>query len=353
MVENLNSTAKKLRKRAVKKKIPGPKTLTSKLQKDALGKRLVKLESENLDLKNKIKTLQIERPKLSSKKLISSFGDALGEMQESLDTGDQKTKYIVSNLEINLKANVTYGDNKIYYQLPKLEDVIPLENLSTIRFNMKVLPKIEKDIFDHDEVPDLLGLKKKDAEGRISKNGFNIGEIKYAYSEIESDTVIDQLPSPLSIAPPKSPIDLVLSKIKKDKINKIKVPALVGLSFKKGAQILDSQGLLLGKVTKRASNSPEGTVISQSITAGKVVGIGTPIDVILAETKRSRVIKPLSVTKIKGIGRKYALRLEKAGITTISKLSASSIPEIAKVAGVSKRVAKVWKDKASSLIKDR
>ncbi|MEE8402626.1 MAG: DUF4332 domain-containing protein [Candidatus Hydrothermarchaeaceae archaeon] len=405
MADDLNSMAKKLKDNVAEKETA---IYILQIEKGVLEKRVADLGKDNLDLRDKIKTLQIERPKLSSDRLISSFGDALDEMQKSLESKEGKIKYFVSNFEIDLKANVTYSDDKIYYQLPKLEDVVPFENLSNLRFNIKAIPKIEKDIFEYNEIPDLLGLKKEEAGERILKNGFKVGEIKYEHSNWESDTVLDQLPSPFSLAPPESPVDLTLSQKKE-----IKVPSLIGLPLEEATQILDNKGLRLGEVTKRASESPDGTVISQSITADEEVEIGTPIDLVLAETELSKVPKllglliekakdilkedgwrfkvdservddpkelkksiineiirqtppagdlvkkedveiqitailaPFRVMEVEGIGRKYTPKLEKAGINTIGELSASSASEIAKAAGVSERVAKDWKAMAS------
>lgn len=187
MAENLRSKIKQLEDDAKRKE-----NLISNLQVErlkigpkitVLEKRVVELEAKNLELDDTVRRLRIERPKIPPVRLISSFGDALDDMQASLESKKSGARYLVSDLNINLKANVSYDDDQIQFQLPKLDDTIPPENLSTIRFRIKSIPEVRADMLEYVEVPDLIGLSMNKGVDLITEKGFKIGEIEYKYSD--------------------------------------------------------------------------------------------------------------------------------------------------------------------------
>ena len=80
-------------------------------------------------------------------------------MQEGLDTGQGRVNYIVNNLEIELKTAITLDDEgNINFQLPKVEDVIPLENLSKMNLSVTTAPKPAVPPVDTREIPGVIGL---------------------------------------------------------------------------------------------------------------------------------------------------------------------------------------------------
>ena len=313
-----------------------------KLQRDFISK-----EVEISELENQVSRLQVERSKIPPDRLISSFGDSLEKVQVSLAEKSTRVKYLVSDLEVELKANVTFSDDEIFYQLPKLDDTLPSENLSIIRFKINMLPREEaegEDVFGYDEVPNLIGLNPEDAKYRIESKGFKVGEITYESTDrIQPGLVLGQMPSAFSLAAPESPVDITISEPAESSGGGVKVPNLVGLPLEEAKEVLKSLGLVLGKVSKRKSTSPPDTVISQSIKVDEGVEPETAIDLVLAEKEKKKRKKTVGVREIEGIGNVYSARLEKSNIKTLNKLASSPSSKIAEATGVSEKMAETWK----------
>jgi serine/threonine-protein kinase len=67
------------------------------------------------------------------------------------------------------------------------------------------------------------------------------------------------------------------------------VPEVIGLGRPDAAQVLESSGLAMGKVTEEVSDSPPGTVIGQGIPGGKVVPVETAVDLTIAKPEMTKV----------------------------------------------------------------
>jgi len=347
MAENLRSRIKELEKDVKLRDNIVAGLQAEKLESDSrsavLEKRVRELEAENLELSKNVSKLQMERPKIPSARLISSFRDALDDMQVSLESRKGRTKYLVSDIDISLKANVSYEDDQIHFQLPKLDDTISPDTLSTVNFRIKSMPEIKEDIFGYEEVMDLIGMNIEKGEDLIVEKGFKVGEIEYRYTEqIEPDTIVGQMPSPFALAPPGSLIDLVVSKRAM-----VKVPNFLGLSLDEAKRIFESAELTVGDISESASESPEGTVISQSIMAGEEVRHGTSIDLVIAEKRRAKDGDGESVREIAGIGAYHSDKLDKIGVKTTRDLASTPVSVIRKATGVPERVADEWKAMAS------
>ena len=350
MAENLRSRIKELEKDVKLRDNIVAGLQAEKLESDSrsavLEKRVRELEAENLELSKNVSKLQMERPKIPSARLISSFRDALDDMQVSLESRKGRTKYLVSDIDISLKANVSYEDDQIHFQLPKLDDTISPDTLSTVNFRIKSMPDMREDIFGYEEVMDLTGMNIEKGEDLIVEKGFKVGEIEYRYTEqIEPDTIVGQMPSPFALAPPGSLIDLVVSKRAM-----VKVPNFLGLSLDEAKRIFESAELTVGDVSESASESPEGTVISQSIMAGEEVRHGTSIDLVIAEKRRAKEEEEEereSIRELAGIGAYHSDKLDKIGVKTTRDLASTPASVIRKATGVPERVADEWKAMAS------
>ena len=347
MAENLRSRIKELEKDVKLRDNIVAGLQAEKLESDSrsavLEKRVRELEAENLELSKNVSKLQMERPKIPSARLISSFRDALDDMQVSLESRKGRTKYLVSDIDISLKANVSYEDDQIHFQLPKLDDTISPDTLSTVNFRIKSMPEMREDIFGYEEVMDLIGMDIEKGEDLIIEKGFKVGEIEYRYTEqIEPDTIVGQMPSPFALAPPGSLIDLVVSKRAM-----VKVPNFLGLSLDEAKRIFESTELTIGDVSESASESPEGTVISQSIMAGEEVRHGTSIDLVIAEKRKAKEEEAESIRELAGIGAYHSDKLDKIGVKTTRDLASTPVSVIRKATGVPERVADEWKAMAS------
>ncbi|MDO4517684.1 MAG: Stk1 family PASTA domain-containing Ser/Thr kinase [Bacillota bacterium] len=70
------------------------------------------------------------------------------------------------------------------------------------------------------------------------------------------------------------------------------VPDLVGKMQGDLSEYLNAAGFTLGNVSRRASEKPEGTVLSQSPGAGEEVEKGTAIDVVVSDGSKAKVTVP-------------------------------------------------------------
>ena len=241
--------------------------------------KIADLNRGKQDLQVKLDILQRERPKLKPENLIFSFKTALEKMQEGLKISEGRVDYIVSKFDADLKVNVTLDEEgNINFQLPKLEDIIPSENLSNLRLSIKQVPKAPTPSPETVEVPNLLGMPKDAAFGYIRKANLTVGEITERISQTPPTTILEQYPEPYSRTLVGSPIELTISKV-----TEVKMPNLIGMDKDTAMNTIKRSKLTVGEITEEASDSPPGTVISQSITADTEVPIETSIAISIAK----------------------------------------------------------------------
>lgn len=154
-----------------------------KQNRDALvvevGKKDAKIEQLNSNLQNKIKEIdeaskailayktevahltseytkmkelydgiqaQKQRPVATPTQLSSAFRDAMEAMRKEVTMlEDSPVDYVVSKFDISLKTGIgTDKEGKVSFRLPKEEEITNPENLSTIQFSIKSVPKVRK-----------------------------------------------------------------------------------------------------------------------------------------------------------------------------------------------------------------
>lgn len=252
-------------------------------EKNVLSQQIAGLLLEKADLEKDIQTLQLQRPQIQSENLVTTFRQSLDSMANKLNEPAARANYIISSMDVKLKTNLSLKDDKLQFQLPKPDDIIPPENLSTIEFTIKSSPK-ELDLSQHLEVPNLTGMTRDEAEYAIIDAGFKLGTISEKQSNSPQGTVIAQLPSADSLAIPGTAIDITTSKIMS-----VEMPNLVGLDIDSAKEILDSIQLEMGEITELSSESSPGIVLKQSIEAGTILLIGTTVDVTVAAKENVKV----------------------------------------------------------------
>ncbi len=252
-------------------------------EKNVLSQQVAGLLLEKADLEKDIQTLQLQRPQIQSENLVTTFRQSLDSMADKLNEPAARANYIISSMDVKLKTNLSLKDDKIQFQLPKPDDIIPPENLSTIEFTIKSSPK-ELDLSQHLEVPNLTGMTRDEAEYAITDAGFKLGTISEKQSNSPEGTVIAQLPSADSLAIPGTAIDITTSKIMS-----VEMPNLVGLDIDSAKEVLDSIRLEMGEITELSSESSPGIVLKQSIEAGTILLIGTTVDVTVAAKENVKV----------------------------------------------------------------
>jgi beta-lactam-binding protein with PASTA domain len=247
--------------------------------------RILDLNTEVQSLRMQVATLQKARPKLSPKNLISSFQTALVRMQEGLEVGEARVNYVVGGFDTDLKVAVTLDDEgKIAFQLPELEDVVPFENLSTMRLSLVPVGRPPTLPPQTAEVPNLIGMSKEAAVEAIERAKFKVGNIEEQISTTAPGTVIGQNPDRFYRSQVESPIDLTISKVRN-----AKVPSVLGIGREDAIEVIRAARFTVGEITEQVSDSPAGTVIWQSIAADTLVPIETQIDLLIAKPKMATV----------------------------------------------------------------
>jgi beta-lactam-binding protein with PASTA domain len=270
------------------------KVSKERLEKDRgeLLEKISGLERVNQELRNEIAALKLQRPSLKSENLISSFQKSIEKMQESVRTADSRVGYAISDLDISLKTNVSLDEEgEIRYQLPMVGEKATPDGVSTIRFSLRPVPKVEPSPPDTVEVPNLIGLEREQATQMVNEAGLALGTVIERRSSTTPGLVIMQSPESYARAPKGTKVDLVVSRV-----TVMKVPNLIGVDLENALELIRNLGLSLGEVIRRESVSKLGTVISQSITAGIQVSSGTKIDLIIAKPEETKVPNVLGKT---------------------------------------------------------
>jgi len=257
-----------------------------------LSEKINVLTGENLELRNEIDRLKVQRPTLKSMNLISSFQKSIEKMQESLKTADSRVGYSIGNLEVSLKTNVSLDEQgEIAYQLPAVGEVTSSEGLSTINFSLRPVPKVEPPPPDTVQVPNLIGLDRDAAIQIVNEANLSVGTVTERSSPTRPGTVIGQTPESYARAPVGTTVDLIVSKV-----NKTKVPNLIGIELENALKLIENASLTVGDIAEMESVSTPRTVISQSITAGATVSTGSKIDLVIAKPEETKVPNILGKT---------------------------------------------------------
>ncbi|WP_440945508.1 PASTA domain-containing protein [Methanosarcina sp. T3] len=251
-------------------------------EKSSLAAQVIKLSNEKAELESRISTLQKSRPVLSSSNLVSSFASSLAEMDKGLKKVQSGSKYLVSNMNVTLKTNIALEEGELRFQLPKADDIISPENLSTIEFSLRASPE-KPGIDSYVEVPGLVWLSKEEAESKLLESGFKVGNVLEIESSKPQGTVLAQLPSEGSLAEPGADVDLTVSRFLS-----VKVPDLVGLGIEAAKVLLEKSRLLLEGVKEQPSDKDPGTVLAQSLGPGSEVEANSAI-VLTVSTKVYKV----------------------------------------------------------------
>lgn len=247
------------------------------IEKKVMLDKINELINEKSKLENDIRILQKQRAQIPSKSLVTTFRQSLDSMAASLHTPDTKGNYTISSMNVKLKTNLSLQNNELQFQLPKPDDILLPENLSTIEFTIKSSSD-ELDFSKYMEVPDFIGITREDTESAINNAGFKLGTVSEKESNSYQGTVISQMPSAGSIAASGDLIDITISKIMY-----VEMPNIMDFDIDSAKEILASSNLNIGDITAKQSASTSGIVIDQSIESGTHTLIGTSIDIVVAE----------------------------------------------------------------------
>ena len=130
------------------------------------------------------------------------------------------------------------------------------------------------------EVPPLMGLALAEAQDRLVRRGFSVGQIsRQTTDSVDPDTVVAQEPPAGSRPAPGSSVSLVVAQAR------VAVPRLVGLPLDKAQAALAATGLQLGKLTKKLDESVNvDSVIGQTPLPGTRIESGRAVDLDVGQT---------------------------------------------------------------------
>lgn len=245
----------------------------------ALQAEVTRLIGENQELKQRLDQIHLERPSLKSDSLIHVFQKSIEKMQEGLKAPGQRVGYAISNLDVQLKANVGVDDEgEVTFQLPRIGEKPTIESLSVLSFNLRPIPVIPVEPEDRVEVPNLIGVEKELAEELIKSAGLSVGDVKEITSLTKPGLVVAQSPEAYARAPAGTQVDLIVSRVASTK-----TPNLIGLDLNTATSAILSVGLEKGKISERQSRSKPGTVIGQNPEPEALIEKGSPVDLVIAK----------------------------------------------------------------------
>lgn len=130
-------------------------------------------------------------------------------------------------------------------------------------------------------VPDVRGLKRRDAELQIKNAGLTLGRVdEQTAPGVPPDSVISQNPRPPAQVSKGTPIDLTISRSAPKRVT---LPDFRGTPLGTVATQLESLKLKVGTVTEGPSDRfPPGSIINQSPAPGSEVPEGSAIDLQIA-----------------------------------------------------------------------
>lgn len=349
-------------------------------ERDLLAARVERLERERETLRERIAQLDAERPKLDPSRVGSTFAAMLSGLEAELSGTD----YAVGGLDIDLKANVVTDDDGVKFRLPGLAEEFAADNLSTLTFSLK--PGGTPTTETYEPIPDVRGRPRDAARATIERAGFVVGDVSREPGE-EAGVVLDQFPSPQSVAEPGTAVDLTVAEHRR-----ATVPMLVGHTLKDALATLQASDLTVGEEDAETHEKPTETVVGQNPIGGEDVPVGTPVDLTVsagpsesdaesesadrdAESDREettegseraagegatdegddegRTADEPPLEAVSGIGPTYAGRLRAAGIDRIDALLAADPEEVAEVTDAARSRVQRWLEDAKTLREDR
>lgn len=130
------------------------------------------------------------------------------------------------------------------------------------------------------EVPELIGLKKKDAEEELAKADLELGDVTPLFSEeFAKGEVIDQDPAGGEKADPGDAVNLVVSA----GIEPILVPSVVESSEDAAIAEIETAGLVPEVISEPNNDFDEGIVFDQDPDAGAEVEPGSTVQIFVSE----------------------------------------------------------------------
>ncbi len=134
------------------------------------------------------------------------------------------------------------------------------------------------------EVPNLIGRDEAEARRVLEARGLRVGTAARVESRVAAGRVLAQAPRAGARVEPGAAVDIDVAAPAQ-----VAMPNLVGHDEQAAIRRLAAAELTLGRVRRRESDQPEGTVVSQSPAANRRARIGTAVDLVVAAPRIARV----------------------------------------------------------------
>lgn len=132
------------------------------------------------------------------------------------------------------------------------------------------------------KVPSFFGKTLRDSKVTIERLGLTLGEVVETKSEMPADRVIEQEPVEGTNVSAGTKITLMISI--GPQIGMIRIPNILGKSFRDAEELLKRNSLKLGKITYLESPSLlPNTIIDQYPGEDKLVAVGDSIDIVITK----------------------------------------------------------------------
>jgi serine/threonine-protein kinase len=126
-------------------------------------------------------------------------------------------------------------------------------------------------------VPDVAGLSRRDATARLEKAGFKVTSRDQFSNAVPKGRAIGTEPAAGTQLSTSQVVTLLVSR----GTNQVEVPNVVGLDDQAALAALQDAGLS-GSLVERDSTEPQGKVLSQSPSAGKMVARGSGVTIFVS-----------------------------------------------------------------------
>ena len=194
-------------------------------------------------------------------------------MNKGYEEVKKEAELLGLQLEVVTREHSDYPKDFVYLQTP--EPYKTIKNSRTIKIALSLGPYEMK-------LKNFLNLSLKEAKAELTHMGLTLKNISYVYNELPFNTVIATYPLDTGVLYKKREISLLVSAGLKNKI--VKMPSLVGLSYDKAIELLNSNELI--NMEPRYIDSkklPKGTVIFQNYGPNKELQSGTFVDLIISK----------------------------------------------------------------------
>jgi len=337
-------------------------------ERDAYQSRVEQLEGTTQELRDRIRQLETERPSLEPGAVLADFGTAIRDVGDELDV--EGAGFTVSQVEVDMKANVVNTEEGMRLHLPSLDEEFAAESLSELRFTVRRQPSREET--EYREIPDLRFASLPAAEREIESAGFALGDVdREATTDEAPGTVVEQFPSPYSVAAPGTEIDLVVAEEQptpeepeeppEEPVPEPEEPPEEPVPEEPAADIPAFETLgefwtLFGERLEEAGvenpaefveREPEETAEILDLDPEAAAALRRRVVALLeAESEGDRI----DLQRIDGIGEAFARRLRRAGISDAGALASRDPEEVAEITRVSAARAEEWIEQARELL---